>query len=67
MVVNEKKKRIVIGLEYDGTKYKGFQKQQNTFFTIQGQVEKALSKIADEKVKTVCSGRGTCLLPSNTF
>ena len=57
MVVNEKKKRIVIGLEYDGTKYKGFQKQQNTSFTIQGQVEKALSKIADEKVKTVCSGR----------
>jgi len=57
MVTNEKKKRIVIGLEYDGTKYKGFQKQKNTSLTIQGQIEKALTKIADKKINTVCSGR----------
>ena len=49
--------RIVLGIEYDGTAYRGFQKQKNTIKTIQGCLDKALSQIADQNIVTVCSGR----------
>ena len=49
--------RIAIGVEYEGTAYKGFQKQKSTSETIQGLIDKALSQVADEKIKSVCSGR----------
>ena len=48
--------RIAIGVEYEGTAYKGFQKQKSTSETIQGLIDKALSQVADEKIKSVCSG-----------
>ena len=54
---NNASSRIAIGIEYEGTHFKGFQKQKNLSQTIQGQLEKALSKIADEKINTICSGR----------
>ena len=49
--------RYFVQLEYKGSNYLGFQKQSNTKRTIQGQLEKALSKIANESIKTICSGR----------
>ena len=49
--------RYFVQLEYKGSNYLGFQKQSNTKRTIQGHLEKALSKIANESVKTTCSGR----------
>ncbi|MBU14911.1 MAG: tRNA pseudouridine(38-40) synthase TruA, partial [Gammaproteobacteria bacterium] len=51
-------KRIVLGLEYDGSVFSGWQKQaspaQNT---IQENLEHALSQVADERISTVCAGR----------
>lgn len=45
-------------LQYRGTRYQGWQKQPHTIDTIQGQLELAISKIAQEKVfKTIGSGR----------
>ena len=49
--------RVAIGVEYEGTAYKGFQKQKSTSETIQGLIDKALSQVADEKIKSVSSGR----------
>ncbi|MEC7166850.1 MAG: tRNA pseudouridine(38-40) synthase TruA [Pseudomonadota bacterium] len=49
--------RYFVQLEYKGSNYLGFQKQSNTKRTIQGHLEKALSKIANESIKTTCSGR----------
>ena len=49
--------RIALGIEYIGTSFNGFQKQKGTRNTIQQNIESALSKVADYRVKTVCSGR----------
>lgn len=48
--------RIVLGVEYDGTAYAGWQWQQGKP-SVQGELEKALSKIADYAVTVVCAGR----------
>ena len=48
--------RIAAGVEYDGGAYAGWQSQSNGP-TVQGAVERALSKIADEPVTVVCAGR----------
>ena len=51
------KKNIRILLEYDGSRYDGWQKQGNTAETIQGKLEAALSKWAGEPVEVHGSGR----------
>ena len=43
-------KRILIKLQYDGTNYQGYQKQNENKLTIQGEVEKALSKLLKEDI-----------------
>ncbi len=48
--------RLAIGIEYDGTAYNGWQRQQNGC-GVQERVEQALSNVADETVTTVCAGR----------
>ena len=48
--------RIVLGLEYNGKNYHGWQKQEN-LPTVQFYLEKALSKVADHKIKVICAGR----------
>lgn len=45
-----------MGVEYDGTAYCGFQSQVD-LPTVQGQLEVALSKVANHPVKLVCAGR----------
>lgn len=48
--------RIALGVEYDGTKYVGWQLQDNGL-SVQAVVEKAVSRVADQAVHTVCAGR----------
>lgn len=48
--------KIALGVEYAGLNYAGFQRQ-NHADTVQGQLEKALSVIADEKILINCAGR----------
>ena len=49
--------RIVISLEYDGSGYRGWQAQKHDTQVVQTEVEKAISKIADETIAVTCSGR----------
>jgi len=48
--------RIALGLEYDGSRYYGWQRQREVD-SIQRRLEHALSKIANEPVEAVCAGR----------
>ncbi len=48
--------RIALGIEYDGSGYHGWQIQPNQN-TVQGQLERALSQIADIPIHVVCAGR----------
>lgn len=48
--------RIALGIEYKGQDFYGWQAQEN-LPTIQNEIEKALSKIADHPVTLVCAGR----------
>ncbi|OED42368.1 hypothetical protein AB833_06890 [Chromatiales bacterium (ex Bugula neritina AB1)] len=48
--------RFVLAIEYDGTAYSGWQRQDHST-TIQQQLEIALSKVADEEVTLLASGR----------
>jgi tRNA pseudouridine38-40 synthase len=48
--------RIAVGLEYEGTRYAGWQTQQSAQ-TVQVLVEGALAKVAAEAVSLVCAGR----------
>tara|TARA_B110000014_G_scaffold264482_1_gene266700 strand:- start:3298 stop:4092 length:795 start_codon:yes stop_codon:yes gene_type:complete len=50
-------KKIALGIEYLGTNYHGWQKQTSATLTIQAVIEKVLSKVADEEIKTNCAGR----------
>ena len=49
--------KIALGVEYDGSRYHGWQRQKNTPLTIQEMLENALSKMATHAVATVCAGR----------
>lgn len=48
--------RIALGIEYDGTNYHGWQRQNNVS-TIQEKLEQALSQVASESISVVCAGR----------
>lgn len=48
--------RIVAGIEYEGTNYFGWQKQQNVV-SVQATLENALSKIANHEINIFCAGR----------
>lgn len=48
--------RLAICLEYDGTNYFGWQKQENVP-SVQAQVEKALAKVAAHPIEVICAGR----------
>ena len=49
--------RIALGIEYDGSRYCGWQMQSHGTRTVQDEVEKALSLVADHPVQVVCAGR----------
>ncbi len=48
--------RIVMGVEYDGSSFHGWQKQKKVV-SVQATLETAISKVAGETVETVCAGR----------
>jgi tRNA pseudouridine38-40 synthase len=48
--------RIVLGVEYDGTAYAGWQWQQGKR-SVQGELQAALAKIADQAITVHCAGR----------
>lgn len=49
-------KRIVLGIEYDGSRFYGWQ-WQTKYRSVQAEVEKALSKVANHAVRVFCTGR----------
>ncbi|REG83295.1 tRNA pseudouridine(38-40) synthase TruA [Marinomonas pollencensis] len=50
-------KKVVLIIEYDGSAYKGWQAQKYDVPSVQENLEKALSVIANHKVSVVCAGR----------
>ena len=48
--------RIALGLEYDGSRFHGFERQPGRR-TVQGVVEEALARVAAAPVRVVCAGR----------
>lgn len=50
--------RIALGVEYKGSRYRGFQRQTESVPSIQACLEKAISKVAGgEKISLSCAGR----------
>lgn len=50
-------KNICVTLQYDGSRYDGWQKQGNTDNTIQGKLEAMLSKLFEQEIEVHGSGR----------
>lgn len=48
--------RLALGVEYDGTRFVGWQTQTNGP-SVQDALEAALSRVADEPVRVICAGR----------
>lgn len=48
--------RLAVGIEYAGTRYAGWQRQDHAP-SVQSEVEAALSKVADHEVLVTCAGR----------
>ena len=48
--------RIALGLSYQGSSYDGWQSQPSGH-TVQDQLELALSKFCDQRIRTMCAGR----------
>lgn len=48
--------RIALGIEYDGTRFSGWQRQSHRP-SVQAALEQALSRIADHAVTVTCAGR----------
>ena len=48
--------RLAVGIEYAGTRYAGWQRQQHAP-SIQAEVERALASVADHPVAVTCAGR----------
>ena len=49
--------KLALGVEYLGTQFHGWQLQKSGIRTVQLVVEKALSMVADKKIRVHCSGR----------
>ena len=49
--------RVALGIEYDGSGFRGWQAQQSGTRTVQTTLEQALAKVADHPVRLVCAGR----------
>ncbi len=50
-------KNIKMTIKYDGSRYKGFQRLKDNDMTIQGKIESVLSKMTEEDVEIIGSGR----------
>lgn len=50
-------RNIKMTVEYDGSRYKGFQRLKDNEMTIQGKIESVLSKMTNEEIEIIGSGR----------
>ncbi len=50
-------RNLKMTIEYEGTKYKGWQKQKDVEITVQGKIEAVLSKMTGEEVQVIGCGR----------
>lgn len=50
-------RNIKMIIEYDGSRYKGWQKQTDDIYTLQGKLEGVLSKMAGEEIQLIGCGR----------
>lgn len=50
-------RNIKLLIQYEGTRYQGWQRQENSDNTIQGKMEKLLSMMCGEKIELQGSGR----------
>lgn len=50
-------RNLKISIEYDGTRYKGWQKQKEGISTIQDKIENVLSKMTGEDIQVIGCGR----------
>ena len=57
MVKQRTTQRIALGIEYNGSQFNGYQSQAAGTRTVQDELEKALSKVADKPVRLTCAGR----------
>jgi len=51
------KTRIALGIEYNGSRFNGYQLQQPGTRTVQAKLEMALSKVANQTIRVTCAGR----------
>ena len=49
--------RIALGIEYDGSAFRGWQRQQTGVRSVQECLEAALTRVADETIAVICAGR----------
>ncbi len=49
--------RFAAGVEYDGTRFHGWEIQEAGIRTVQGEVERAISTVANEPVRVITAGR----------
>jgi len=49
--------RIALGVEYDGSDFRGWQIQEQDIRTAQRCLEAALAKVADHPIEVICAGR----------
>lgn len=50
-------RNIKLTIRYDGSRYKGFQRLKDNDMTIQGKIEDVLSKMTNEQIEIIGSGR----------
>ena len=50
-------RNIKMIIQYDGSNFKGFQRLKDNDNTIQGKIEDVLSKMTEEKIEIIASGR----------
>lgn len=55
-IAGETRLRIAVGIEYDGARYAGWQRQA-VAPSVQAEVERALGSVADHPVEATCGGR----------
>ncbi len=48
---------MALGVEYKGSRYSGWQRQLTGVATVQEELEKALSKVANSPISLQCAGR----------
>lgn len=49
--------RIALGIEYDGSRFSGWQMQHQGTRTVQQELERGLSVVANETIQVICAGR----------